>query len=54
MWTERLGGKAFCSVSPARYAGSSFTCAERFAAQAHDLLVFWPIAHVDIAQVAIF
>ncbi len=29
-----LGGKAFCSVSPARFAGSSFTCAERFAAQA--------------------
>ena len=48
MWTERLGGtafcsvwaleslsgKAFCSVSPARYAGSSLTCAEHFAAQA--------------------
>ena len=31
---ERLSGKAFCSVSPARYAGSSLTCAERFAAQA--------------------
>jgi sensor histidine kinase YesM len=27
-------GKAFCSVSPARCAGSSFTCATRFAAHA--------------------
>lgn len=28
-----LGGRAFCSVSPARCAGSSLTCAERSAAQ---------------------
>ena len=28
-----LGGHAFCSVSPARCAGSSFTCAERTATQ---------------------
>ncbi len=29
-----LGGRAFCSVSPARVAGSSFTCAERSASKA--------------------
>ena len=29
-----LSASAFCSVSPARYAGSSFTCAERTGAQA--------------------
>ncbi len=29
-----LGGRTFCSVSPARYAGSSLTCAERPTAQA--------------------
>ena len=29
-----LGGIAFCFVSPARCAGSSFTYAERYAAQA--------------------
>ena len=52
-----LGGKALCSVSPARCAGSSFTCAERTASQTpgttgiagtgprHD----WAIA-VDFAQ----
>ena len=28
-----LGGKALCFVSPARYAGSSFTYAKRFATQ---------------------
>ena len=32
-----LGGKAFCFVSPARCAGSSFTYAERYAAQAHGV-----------------
>ena len=31
---EGLGGRALSSVSPARCAGSSFTCAERSAAQA--------------------
>jgi hypothetical protein len=30
---ERLGGRAFCSVSPARCAVSSLTCAKRPAAQ---------------------
>ena len=30
----RLGGRAFCSVSPARFAGSSFTYAERSASKA--------------------
>ena len=30
----RLGGRAFCSVSPARVAGSSFTYAERSAFKA--------------------
>ena len=34
------GGGAPCSVSPARCAGSSFTCAERPAALAPRLLVF--------------
>ena len=29
-----LGGRAFCSVSPARLAGSSFTSAERPASKA--------------------
>ncbi len=29
-----LGGRAFCSVSPARCAGSSFTYAERSASKA--------------------
>jgi len=29
-----LDGRIFCSVSPARYAGSSLTCAEHSAAQA--------------------
>ena len=29
-----LGGRAFCSVSPARLAGSSFTYAERPASKA--------------------
>ena len=31
--SKRLGGRAFCSVSPARCAGSSFTYAERSATQ---------------------
>ena len=31
---ESLGGEALCCVSPARCAGSSFTSAKRFAAQA--------------------
>jgi 16S rRNA (uracil1498-N3)-methyltransferase len=31
--TSSLGGRALCSVSPARSAGSSFTCAEHSAAQ---------------------
>jgi hypothetical protein len=30
----RLGGRAFCSVPPARVAGSSFTYAERSASKA--------------------
>ena len=30
----RLEGRAFCSVSPARFAGSSFTYAERSASKA--------------------
>jgi hypothetical protein len=30
---RRLGGSVFCSVSPARCAGSSLTCAEHTAAQ---------------------
>ena len=30
----RLGGRALCSVSPARFAGSSFTYAERSASKA--------------------
>jgi hypothetical protein len=30
----RLGGRALCSVSPARVAGSSFTYAERSASKA--------------------
>lgn len=30
----RLGGRAFCSVSPTRVAGSSFTYAERSASKA--------------------
>ena len=29
-----LGGSGFCSVSPARFAGSSLTCAEPTATQA--------------------
>ena len=33
-----LSGRALCSVSPARCAGSSFTCAERSTAQAPRLL----------------
>ena len=38
LWAESLGGGALRSVSPARYAGSSFTCAERSAAQAFGRL----------------
>ncbi len=32
--TARLGDRALCSVSPARFAGSSLTCAERSVTQA--------------------
>ena len=32
-----LGGRAFCVVSPARCAGSSFTYAERAATQAPEV-----------------
>ena len=31
--SRSLGGRAFCSVSPARCAGSSFTYAKRSATQ---------------------
>ncbi len=34
-----MGGRAFCSVSPARVAGSSFTCAKRSASQTHQRIL---------------
>jgi hypothetical protein len=36
-----LGGRAFCSVPSARFAGSSFTCAEHSAIQTPGALCFW-------------
>jgi hypothetical protein len=36
-WSKGMGGSAFCSVSPARCADSSLTCAERASAHALSL-----------------